>query len=97
MNRHFSLNWTLLLAALMLAPGFLMAQTNQNDAARWLAAAELTPAFTVPSSLSGWKAKRKQVRAELWQLLGQLPPRPKVPDVEMLAREDRGDYVAEKF
>jgi dienelactone hydrolase len=26
-----------------------------------------------------------------------LPPRPKVPEVEILSREDRGDYVLEKF
>ncbi len=74
-----------------------MAQTKQDDAARWLAGAEFPPPFKVPSSLAAWKAKRKQVRSQLWQLLGQLPPRPKAPDVKTLSREDRGDYVLEKF
>jgi dienelactone hydrolase len=96
-NRHFSRSWAWLLAALVFAPGFLMAQTNQNDAARWLGRAELPPPFAVPASLPAWKAKRRQVRAQLWELLGKLPPRPKVPEVKTLSREDRGDYVAEKF
>lgn len=75
-----------------------MAQTNQNEtAARWLAGADLPPPFQVSGSLPAWKAKRKQVRAQLWKLLGKLPPRPKTPDVKTLSREDRGDYVLEKF
>jgi len=41
--------------------------------------------------------KRQEIRAELWKLLGKLPPRPKTPKVETLSREDRGDYVVEKF
>jgi len=86
-----------LLAVLVFAPCLLMAQSNQNDAARWLAKAELPPPFGVPASLSAWEVKRKQVRAQVWELLGQLPPRPKVPTVETLSREDRGDYILEKF
>ena len=39
----------------------------------------------------------EQVRAQLWELLGKLPPRPKLPKVETLSTEDRGDYVVEKF
>jgi dienelactone hydrolase len=97
MNRHLFPVATWLLAALMLAPCHLMAQTNENDAARWLAKADLPPAFKVPASLSAWKTKRRQVRNQLWELLGQLPPRPRIPDVKTLSREDRGDYVLEKF
>ena len=73
------------------------AQTNQTDAARWLAKAELAPAFVVPASREAWETQRRQVRAELWELLGRLPPRPTTPKVETLSREDRGDYVVEKF
>ncbi len=74
-----------------------MAQTNQSDAERWLAKAELAPAFAAPATREAWDAKRQDVRAQLWKLLGRLPPRPKVPSVETLSREDRGDYVVEKF
>ena len=74
-----------------------MAQTNQSDAERWLAKAELAPAFAAPASREAWEAKRQDVRAELWRLLGRLPPRPKLPNVQTLSREDRGDYILEKF
>ena len=74
-----------------------MAQTNQTDAARWLAKAELAPAFKAPASRSAWERQRKEIRARLWQLLGKLPPRPKLPQVETLSRQDGGDYLVEKF
>jgi dienelactone hydrolase len=86
-----------LLAALLCAPRFLMAQQNQNPAERWLANAQLAPPFTVPGSKTAWEQKRGQIRARLWELLGKLPPRPKLPKVEILSRDDRGDYLVEKF
>ena len=78
-------------------PKLLMAQTNETDAARWLAKADIAPAFVAPSSLRAWESRRNQLRADVWQLLGKLPPRPKQPQVETLSREDRGDYLIEKF
>jgi dienelactone hydrolase len=97
-GRHSSIRlWLLALTALLTASGLLSAQTNQNVAAQWLAKAQLAPAFQVPPSLPAWEKKRQQVRAQLWSLLGQLPPRPKSPAVETLSREDRGDYTLEKF
>jgi dienelactone hydrolase len=75
----------------------IMAQTNQSTAARWLAKAEVAPPFAVPSSKAAWEGKRRQIRAKLWELLGKLPPRPKVPRVDTLSRKDRGDYRVEKF
>jgi dipeptidyl aminopeptidase/acylaminoacyl peptidase len=74
-----------------------MAQTNQTIAARWLASAPTVPLFAVPASRSAWGAKRRQVRAQLWELLGRMPSRPKQPEVETLSRETRGDCVVEKF
>jgi dienelactone hydrolase len=74
-----------------------MAETNQTDAVRWMASARIAPAFTVPRTKRAWEKKRKEVRAQLWELLGKLPPRPALPKVETLSREDRGDYVLEKF
>lgn len=73
------------------------AQSNHTDAARWLAKAELAPPFVVPAFREAWEVKRLEVRAELWKLLGRLPPRPTTPKVERLSREDRGEYVVEKF
>src|SRR5690349_9087294 len=73
------------------------AGTNETDAARWLAGASPVPAFTVPASRARWETRRKQIRAELVPLLGKLPARPKVPKIETLSREDRGDYILEKF
>ena len=74
-----------------------MAQTNQSDVERWLAKAELAPPFHAPATRKQWETQRRQVREQLWQLLGKLPPRPKRPVVEALSREDRGDYILEKF
>ncbi|MEO6004481.1 MAG: alpha/beta hydrolase family protein [Opitutus sp.] len=66
-------------------------------AERWLSAAEIAPAFTVAPSLVEWERQRALVRAQLWQLLGQLPPRPVTPKVETLWRKDHGDHIVEKF
>ena len=41
--------------------------------------------------------EREQIRTQVWELLGKLPPRPKTPKVQTLSREDRGDYIVEKF
>src|SRR5437870_13533730 len=86
----------LLASAIYSLPKLLMAQTNETDAARWLAKAEIAPPFTAPASRQAWETRRKQVRAELRKLLGKLPLRPKRPHVETLSREDRGDYLVEK-
>ncbi len=75
----------------------LMAQTNQTAAERWLAAADIAPPFAAPSTVGQWEARRLEVRSELWSMLGRLPPRPAAPRVETLSRDDRGDYVVEKF
>jgi len=55
------------------------------------------PQFRVPKSLPTWRKQRKAIRRTLWELLGDLPPRPKVPAVEALSRDPRQGYVLEKF
>jgi len=75
----------------------MMGQTNQTEAAKWLAKAELPAAFVPPASKRQWETERKRVRAELWGLLGRLPPRPKRAVVETISRENREDYMLEKF
>src|SRR3989442_13709252 len=98
MNGNSPCAKALFLAALIgSAPNIGMAQTNQSQAARWLAKAQIAPPFTVPGSREAWERKRKQVRAQLWELLGNMPPRPRLPKVEILSREERDDYLVEKF
>src|SRR5262249_11943406 len=75
----------------------LMAQTNETEAARWLAGAQPTPAFVAPASKEAWERQRQKVRAQVWELLGKLPPRPTIPRVITLKHEDRGEYQLEKF
>jgi dienelactone hydrolase len=75
----------------------LMAQSHPTVAERWLATAPAVPEFRVPGSRSTWERQRQQVRARLWQLLGDLPPRPQKLAVETLSRQDYGDFVLEKF
>src|SRR5271157_1056460 len=74
-----------------------IALAEQTVAERWLAKAELAPPFVLPASREAWEVKREELRADLWKLLGQMPRRPKTPKVEILSREDRGEYVVEKF
>ena len=84
-------------ALLCCAPDTLKAQIYPTDAARWLAKSDVAPPFAVPTSRTTWETQRRQVRDQLWDLLGKLPPRPKQPKVETLSQETRGDYVVEKF
>lgn len=88
-----------LILALLLggAPVLAMAQTNQSETGRWLASADLPAPFVAPASEATWKIERQQIRATLSQLLGELPSRPAAPKVTTLSREDRGDFLVEKF
>jgi dienelactone hydrolase len=74
-----------------------MGQTNDAITRAWMEHADIAPPFIVPKTKRAWEKERKEMRAELWQLLGKLPPRPQVPKVKTLSREDRGDYTLEKF
>jgi len=80
-----------------LVPTVLAAQTNQSAALRWLAKADLAPAFQAPASLQDWEKQRGSIREQLWRLLGKLPPRPALPRAQIVAKEDHGDYWVEKF
>jgi len=84
-------------SALGCAENPAVAQTNQTTALRWLEHAAPVPAFPIPATKTAWEKQRRQVRAALWQLLGKLPARPKLPKVETISREDRGAYTLEKF
>jgi dipeptidyl aminopeptidase/acylaminoacyl peptidase len=84
-------------ALLALLQHSAVSQTNESDADRWLAKADLAPAFKAPADRPGWELKRAEIRAQLWTLLGRLPPRPKPLKLNTISREDRGDYKVEKF
>jgi dienelactone hydrolase len=74
----------------------LMAEDNPQALA-WLNAAGPVPEFKVPASPDAWKTQRENIRATLWKSLGDLPPRPAVPKVTVISREDAGDHTREKF
>ncbi|HZZ57042.1 MAG TPA: alpha/beta hydrolase family protein [Opitutaceae bacterium] len=93
----FRLRASCLAGFLLAGINMAIAQPAQTAAERWLAKADLAPPFSAPATREAWEAKRQEIRAELWKLLGQLPPRPHPLRVETLAREDRGDYLLEKF
>jgi dipeptidyl aminopeptidase/acylaminoacyl peptidase len=74
-----------------------MMEVRSSEAERWLAGAGPTPEFVVPGSREEWRQERLRIRGTLESLLGNLPPRPATPAVKVLEREDRGDYILEKF
>jgi hypothetical protein len=73
------------------------APSSQPRAHPWLDACPPAPAFEVPRTASDWELKRRQIRATLIQLLGDLPPRPPVHQTRILSREDQGSHWLEKF
>jgi dienelactone hydrolase len=55
------------------------------------------PELVIPARLEQWQTQRKVIRETIINVLGDLPPRPKVTAVRTLSREDKGAYVLEKF
>jgi dienelactone hydrolase len=84
-------------SVLLLSAFSIMAQNSPDPAARWMAGAPPAPEFKPATTVRGWEKQRRQIRATAWELLGQLPARPKAPAVTTITREDRGSYVLEKF
>lgn len=56
-----------------------------------------TPEFARPTSLEEWAKRRESTRATLRSLLGDLPPRPEKPAVEVVKAEEREGYRLEKL
>jgi len=73
------------------------ADSVRVQAESWLSMAPAIPEFVAPATREIWEERRAGTRRELWQLLGSLPPRPKVPLVRTLSREERDGYTLEKF
>lgn len=78
-----------------LSPGS-NAQPVATAAQRWLASVDV-PDFTPPSKPEEWARQRAEIRATLWKLLGDFPPRPAVPRVTVVSRTVHDGYVLEKF
>jgi dienelactone hydrolase len=53
--------------------------------------------FPIPENLKEWKARRAKVQRTLWELLGDLPPRPATPTVRTLWRKQKEGFTVEKF
>lgn len=53
-----------------------------------------TPSFRLPATIAEWQRDRHQVRDSLWQLLGDLPPRP-TNVAPQTRREPRNDFTLE--
>jgi dienelactone hydrolase len=87
----------LLLVFPLFALGNPVMSKQPTDGQRWLAHAPLASDFQVARNRTAFEAQRAEIRTTLWQLLGKLPPRPKVPAVKTLAREDKDTYWLERF
>ncbi|HOW66490.1 MAG TPA: alpha/beta hydrolase family protein [Candidatus Paceibacterota bacterium] len=74
-----------------------MDEPNDNQGKRWLKAVPATPALEIPNDSAMWKQQRDQIRKQLQALLGNLPPRPSLPDVRMVSRREQPDYRVEKL
>jgi len=55
------------------------------------------PDWPMPTDLARWEKDRVQVRATLLKCLGDLPPRPDPRKVVTTGKEDKGDYIFERF
>lgn len=53
------------------------------------------PAYPLPSTPSEWARRRRATQRTLWQLLGDLPPRPRRVRARTLARSTERDYRRE--
>jgi dienelactone hydrolase len=62
----------------------------------WLSSVKV-PELKLPADAGSWMNQRSEIRATLWKLLGDFPPRPRVPEVAILSRTDHDGYILEKF
>ena len=86
------MRWTVFFLFLSL---IRMEAAPSDAAAEWLAKTPLAPPMTVPKSAADWPKQRDDIRRSLTELLGDLPPRPPLSAVQVLARDDKGSYFLE--
>ncbi len=53
--------------------------------------------FVPPKSSEEWENRRREIRSVLNELLGDLPPRPIAPTVNIASKESRDGFTLEKF
>ncbi len=83
---------------LVVSAGFkLMSAEPPSAGVSWLAGLAPVPALTIPDSMSEWGKQRAAIRAKLWNLLGDLPPRPAKPEVIILSHEQKDGFSLEIF
>jgi len=63
---------------------------------RWLAWLSV-PEFKAPTDWVAWAKRRAEIRATLWKLLGDFPPRPAQATVRTWWRREADGYALEKF
>lgn len=56
-----------------------------------------TPEWPVPTDLAKWAKDRAEVRKTLFKCLGDYPLRPDPRLVRTVSKEDKGDYIYERF
>lgn len=91
------MKWAVLPALFGLLHHHPMAQTQLSAGKHWLQSAPPVPEFKAPANIKAWEKQRRQIRATLRTTLGDLPPRPKLPNVQTISREDRAYYTLERF
>lgn len=55
------------------------------------------PDFQFPANLIEWEQERINTRKTLLNLLGVIPPRPSVLEVKFISREEKSNFILEKF
>ncbi len=55
------------------------------------------PELVLPPDVESWNRQREVLRATLWKMLGDLPPRPRVPEVRVVERSERDGVRVERF
>ncbi len=62
-----------------------------------LRAAVAVSPLVIPSNPGSWARRRDEIRSNLWQSLGGLPPRSMASTVRIVEAHDRGDWTEERF
>ena len=86
-----------LASTLILIANQVVADSTPADLNHWLRITPPPPALSAPATRESWTVERQRIRGRLEQLLGDFPPRPPVPVVHTVAREDHGTFQVERF
>lgn len=82
---------------ILLACSSLMTLAQTTSSREWLVGLPEVPPLRIPSGSPEWEVRRDSIRATLTNLLGDFPPRPRVPKVATVSRDDMGQFWRERF